>query len=227
MATNNQQPKEENSIETLNSHLTSAGDRIANNKKYIYMTVGIITLAAAFVLGYLFIYRNPHTNAAWEAYNAVEQAAMGNDSIAAAQYKNVADKYSSTDAGNIAYLNAAESLYNLKKYNEAADCIKKFSSKDEVLEANALALLGDCYVNLKKYDDALAAFQKSVRASNSNPQIAPRVLLKEAVVYIELKKYDKALECYETIKKDFPQFQLGNGISIDTYIAREKARAGK
>jgi len=227
MASEKHQPKEESTIEAINSQLTSAGDKIANNKKYIYWTVGIIAAVAAIVLGYIFIYHNPHTNSAWEAYNAVEQTAMGNDSIAAKQYKQVADKYSSTDAGNIAYLSAAESLYNLKKYKEAIDCLKEFSSNDNVLEANALTMMGDCYVNLKKYDDALSAFQKAIRASDANPQIASRILLKEATVYVELKKYDKALECYETIKNDFPQFQLGNGISIDTYIAREKARLGK
>lgn len=227
MASQQNQPQDETAIDNLNSHLTNAGEKIANNKKYIYWTVGIILVVAVFVISYLFIYRNPRTNAAWEAYNAVEMAAMGNDSVAAAQYKKVADQYSSTDAGKVAYLNAAESLYNLKKYNEAIECLKKFSTKDDVLEANAITLMGDCYVNLKKYDDAINCFQKAVRASDANPQIAPRVLLKEATVYIELKKYDKALECYEQIKADFPQFQLGNGVSIDAYIAREKARAGK
>lgn len=38
---------------------------------------------------YLFLYRNPQVNKAYEAYNEVEVKAMGNDSIAVAEYKKV------------------------------------------------------------------------------------------------------------------------------------------
>lgn len=41
------------------------------------------------------------------------------------------------------------------------------------------------------------------------------------------KKYDKALECYESISKDYPTFEPGNGTTIKAYIEREKARLGK
>ncbi len=227
MASKKNNTQEENAIESLNARLTGAGEHIANNKKVIYWTLGIILVVAASIFAYFYIYMGPRTTAAWEAYNAVELQSQGNDSIAAKEYKKVADKYSSTDAGNVAYLTAAESLYNIKDYAAAVDCLKKFSTKDEVLGANALILEGDCYVNLKKYDQAIDCFKKAVRKSNNNPQIAPRALLKQATVYTEQKKYGEALACYETIQKDFPQFQLGSGVSIDTYIEREKARSGK
>ena len=82
-------------------------------------------------------------------------------------------------------------------------------------------------MNLKKYDEAISAYQQAVRKADGNPQIVPRVLLKEANVYDEQKKYDKALECYTIIKKDYSDFRLGNGVDIDAYIARENARLGK
>ena len=152
---------------------------------------------------------------------------MGNDSIAATEYKKVADSYSGTDAGELAALSAAEAYYNFGKYKEAAACLEGFSTSEPVLGANALVLTGDCYVNLKQYDKALDYFKKALNKADKNPQIAPRVLLKEANVYDEQKKYDKALECYEQIKADYPQFEVGNGLGIDAYIAREKARLGK
>ena len=139
----------------------------------------------------------------------------------------MADQYGSTDAGNIAALSAAESYYNIGKYQEAINYLDKFETGDEVLGANALVLEGDCYVNLKKYDQALEYYQKAIRSANNNPQIVPRVLLKEANIYDEQKKYDKALECYTTIKEQYSDFQLGNGVEIDAYIEREKARLGK
>lgn len=228
MATENiKNPGEENAVDQLNSKLTSAGERLANNKKPLLWIIGIIVLCAAFVIGYLFIYRNPRLNEAAEAYSKVEMQTLGNDSVAAGEYAKVADKYGSTDGGNLAALSAAESYYNLGQYQKALDYLKKFSTKEKVLGANAQVLMGDCYVNLKKYNEAIDAFTGAVRKADGNPQIVPRVLLKEANVFNEQKNYAKSLECYETIKRDYPEFTLGNGLDIDAYIERAKARLGK
>lgn len=227
MSTNTNNEQDQTTIDKVNASLTGVGEKLADNKKYIYWAIGAILVAGCFTLSYLFIYRNPRLNNSFEAYNKVEMTAMGNDSVAAAEYKKVAEKYSGTDAGNLAALSAAESLYNIGKYQEAVKYLDKFSTRDEVLGANAEILKGDCYVNLKKYDDAVKAFAKAVDKADKNPQIAPRALMKEAVVFDELKKYDQALACYEQILRDYPRFQLGGGASIESYIEREKARLGK
>ncbi len=227
MAQDNKSNEELNGIENLDSHLKSASEKIADNKKIIYWCVGIVVVIGAFLAGYFFIYRNPQLNKSFEAYNQVELDAMGNDSIAAAKYRDVAKKYGSTDAGKLALLSAGEAYYNQGKYKEALESLKDFSCDDPILDANATILEGDCYVNLKKYPEALKCFQKAVSRAKGNPQIAPRALLKEAVIYDAQKKYADALKCYETIKTEYPEFQLGNGILIDAYIEREKARLGK
>lgn len=226
MASNNQQPEEKNTVEVLNENLTNVGRAVATNTRAIYVAFGALILIAALTLGYIYLIHNPNRDKAYEALNQVEITAMGNDSIAAAEYAKVADKYSGAPA-KLANLSAGEALYNLGKYKEAAERLEKFSSKDNVLQANAKALLGDCYVNLKQYDKAISAFNDAIKDCKANPQIAPRVILKKAVVFDAQKKYDKALECYESIEKDYPQFQLGNGMSIKAYIEREKARLGK
>lgn len=213
-------------IDKLNENLSSASVKIANNKKIIYWVLGVIVLAAGFVLSYFFIYRNPHLKGASEAYNQVELTAMGNDSVAAAEYKKVADKYTHTPAGHLAALEAAESFYDQGKYKEALECLDKASVGEKVLKANVEILKGDCYVNLKQYDKALDAFKKGIAAGDNNSQIVPRALLKCANIYDEKKEYAKALECYQQIKNDYPEFQLGT-IGIDAYIAREQARLGK
>ena len=113
------------------------------------------------------------------------------------------------------------------KYDEAVKYLKKFKTGDDVLMANAQILLGDCYVNLKKYDDAISAFKKACNTADDNVQIEPRALLKMANVYDAQKKYDKALDCYEEILEDYPNFTLGNGLTIEAYAERERARLGK
>ena len=226
MASHKDNHHDETAIDRMNTHLTDAGTKIAGNKKILLIAVGVILVVAAFVLSYLFIYKNPHVEKAFAAYNGVETQTL-NDSVAAAQYMEIADQYGSDDAGKLAALSAGEALYNQGRYEEAAQYLKKFSSKDDVLEANALVLTGDCYVNLENYDEALNYFQKAVRKANGNPQIVPRVLLKEANVYDAQGNYGKALECYQQIKNNFPSFQLGNGMEMDAYIARELARMGE
>ena len=226
MASQNQQQQDENAIEKMNSQLTEAGTKIANNKSVITWAVAAIVIVAVLIFGFIHFYQKPRNEKAFEAYNRVQTTSLGNDSIAAEQYKAVADKMGG-NAGNLAALSAGEALYNEGKYEEAIKYLSKFSCGDAVLEANVLVLTGDCYVNLKKYDDAIASFQKAVRKADGNSQIVPRVLLKEANVFDEQKKYDKALDCYQIIKKDYPEFRLGNGLDIDAYIAREQARLGK
>lgn len=224
---NKKETNETSTLDALNNNLGSATEKIAANKKVIFWCVGIVVVVAAFVLSYLFIYRNPKTNKAFEAYNAVEITAAGNDSVAAAEYKKVADANKGNNAGNLAALSAAESYYNLGKYKEALEYVNRFSSSDAVLEANALVLAGDCNVNLKKYDDAIAKYKKAIAKADKNEQIVPRVLLKMANVYDEQKKYADALDCYTEIQKQYPNYRIGNGIGIDAYVAREEARLGK
>ncbi|MDE6561553.1 MAG: tetratricopeptide repeat protein [Muribaculaceae bacterium] len=224
MASSNQNPEQPDQLEQINNRLTDLGRNIETNKKAMGIAMGAILVVACLTFAWLYLYKIPTNNKAMEAYNKVELSTFLNDSLSSAQYKKVADEYGSTAAGKLASLSAAQSYYNAGKYEDAAKYLNKFSSKDKVLDANAKVLLGDCYVNLKKYDEAISAFKDAVKKADGNPQIAPRALLKQAVVYDEQKKFSDALKCYETIKKDYPQFSLGNGISIDAYIEREKAR---
>ncbi len=228
MASNDKNPQEEaTGIENLNSHLTSAGEKIANNKKIIYWAVGIIAIIGAGLSAYFFLYRNPALNKSYEAYNQVELDAMGNDSIAAAKYMDVAKKYGNSYGGNLAYFDAGMAYYRQGKYKEALAALNEFSSEDEVLDANAAILRGDCNVNLNKYPEAIKCFEEAISRAKDNIEIAPRALLKEANVYSAQKKYADALKCYETIKTQYPEFKIGNGLTIDAYIEREKARLGK
>ena len=224
MASKKNQQQEETAIDKMHGHLTDAGTKVAENKKIIFIGLGIILVVAAFTLSYLFIYKNPHVEKAFDEYNMVEAQPLLNDSIAAAQYSAIAEKYESDQAGKLAALSAGEALYNEGRYEEAAQYLKKFSSNDDVLDANVLVLTGDCYVNMEKYDEALDFYNKAIRKAGGNPQIVPRVLLKEANVYDAQGNYGKALECYQTLKKNFPGFKFGNGVDIDAYIAREQAR---
>ncbi|MDD6228749.1 MAG: tetratricopeptide repeat protein [Bacteroidales bacterium] len=227
MANKKEKETEQTAVENLNSTLTNAGEKLAANKKVIFWTLGGIAVIAALVISYLFFYRTPHINRAYEAYNQVEIDAAGNDSIAAVKYQKVADANKGNTAGELAALSAAEAFYSQGNYKSAAEYAEKFSSDEPVLDANAKILAGDCYVNLKNYSKALELYKKAISKADGNPQIVPRVLLKEANIYDAQKNYQAAMDCYQQIQDEFPAFQLGNGMTVEAYIEREKARLGK
>ena len=143
------------------------------------------------------------------------------------EYAKVADKFSGSDVGNLAALQAAEAFYRQGNYEQAAKYLKGFSTKDDIMQAQANVLLGDSYVNIKKYDEAISAYDKALRLAAGNQQITPAVLWKKANIFDAQKKYQDALNCYKQIKDSYPTFSFGNGISIDAYIAREEARLAK
>lgn len=221
-----QQETEATAIDNLNESLTSAGQKIANNGKKILMITCGVAVVALLVIGYIFFIQKPKEAKSNDAFNNVELTAQGNDSIATAGYIKVADQYKGTVGGNLAALSAGEALYDQGKYQEAAKYLEQFKTDDEVMMANAQILLGDCYVNMKKYDEALGIYDHAIRTSGNNPEIAPRVLDKKARIYDEQKKYAEALECYQTIEKQYPRYQNG-GYPVAAYIAREEARLGK
>ena len=231
MASNKHKEEEATAIQNLNSHLTKAGEHVANNKKIIYISVGVIAVVAAFVLSYLFIYRNPRLQDSWAAYNKVllmqQKGEFASDSIAAGEFQKVATNFSSMPAGNVAALSAAVAYYNVKNYDAAIKLLEKIDLSEPNLESQSRALLGDCYVNKKEYSKAIDAFDQAVKAADGNPELVPNYIIKKANVYNAQKQYDKSLACYEQIKKEYPNYAFSNGLNIDFYIEREKAYAGK
>lgn len=225
MASNDTQKTGTNAVENLNEHLTQAGMKVQEHKKIILWVILGIILAGAFVIGYFFIYQNPRIEKSWDEYAKVEMQAMGNDSIAQAGYKKLVDKYGSTGAGPTAALQMGLTLYQQGKYEDALRYLKKADVGEPVLKASTTRTIGDCYVNLKKYDSAIEWFDKAISQADGNPQLVPVIMMKKANIYEEQKKYQQALDTYENIKEDYPEFNYGLG--MDAYIARAKARLGK
>lgn len=231
MASDKNKNQDRNVVENLNTHLTSVGEKVANNKKIIFIGIGIVAVVAAFVLSYLFIFKNPRTNNSWKAYDFVymqqQKQMLAGDTAVAKAYEKVANQFSSTDAGNIAKLSAAQAFYDAKNYDAAIKYLNKFDISEPQLKIAAKILLGDCYVNKKNYKEALSAYDNALGMADNNTEIAPYILFKEATIYDAQKKYGQAIECYEKIKNEYPDYVSPGQLSMDYYIEREKALSGK
>ncbi len=83
--------------------------------------------------------------------------------------------------------------------------------------------IGDAYVGLEKYGDALNYFEKA--AAQADNMFAASYLLKAGVVCEETGDNAKALSFYKQIKDKYPQSM--EGYDIDKYITRIESQEAK
>ena len=171
-------------------------------------------------LGYYYgIYRSGIDGASEMIGKADISLAQGNDSLALTQYQAVAAEYSNSVA-NRANLNAAILLYQEGKYQEALNSLNEYSLDDELIGAAAESLKGDCLVNLKKYDEAIATYDNAISVSADNDLYTPLFMMKKATVLSAQKKYADAAAIYQKIKESYPKYLMAYRVNIDKYIDR-------
>ena len=75
-------------------------------------------------------------------------------------FLDIIENYSGTDAANISYYSAGMAYYNLKKYAESIELLENFSSDDAILQSLSYTTIGDAFVQLNQFDDALNYYEK-------------------------------------------------------------------
>ena len=214
-------------LEEVNENLTSAAQRIEDNKKYINWALIAIAVLVLLAVGYIYGIRNPNIEDAKNAIGKADLAMIqGQKEEALKQYEMVAKKYSNKFAER-AHLNAAVLLYQDGKYDEAIKHLEAYTPNDKLVAPAAKSLLGDCYVNKKQYDKALAAYDKAISLSDKNEEYTPEFMIKKATVLHELKKYDEEIAIYEDIKDNYFTYRQNTGFDAEKYLERAKALAGK
>ena len=215
------------SIDDLNDSLTGISAKVQKNMKVLSIIGIVIALIVVAVIVYIFLVKKPAVN---KQNNAIAQAdremlMTGNDSIATAMYQKVAE--GSYDAANRAKLMAAIGLYNDGKYDEAIKYLKDYSAGDAIIGPAALSLLGDCYVNPDKLDDAIAAYKKAISKSGDNEYYTPLFMVKLAHIYHEQKKYADEADIYQQIVDKYPAYLQNSYFNIEKDLERAKQLAGK
>lgn len=220
MAKENKKNATRTSIDELNESLSSFEQRVEQNKKKVVWYIGGLIAIIAIGLGYYYgIYRSGIDGASEMIGKADISLAQGNDSLALAQYQAVAAEYSNSVA-NRANLNSAILLYQEGKYQEALNSLNEYSLDDELIGAAAESLKGDCLVNLKKYDEAIASYDNAISVSADNALYTPLFMMKKATVLSAQKKYADAAAIYQKIKESYPKYLMAYRVNIDKYIDR-------
>ena len=178
-------------------------------------------------VGYIYGIRNPNLQKAKDQIGTADLELMqGNEDQALKDFEKVAAEFSNKPAER-AHLNAAILLYKKGEYEKAAKHLEDFSPAGNLIGPASQSLLGDCYVNLKKLDKALAAYDKAISLAGDNEAYAPAFMIKKATVLHEQKKYADEAAIYQTIKDKYLMYAQTSGFNVDKYLERANALAGK
>jgi tetratricopeptide (TPR) repeat protein len=201
----------------LDETASKTEDFVAKNQKIIIGVVGAIALMTVGYLAYQkFVAAPKEDEAATEMFQAQQYFQQATDGVASdSLYKlslkgaegkfgfvDIADKYSGTDAGNLANYYAGIAYLNTGKYTEAIDYLGKFKSEDIVLSALAKGAIGDAYSQNKQPKEALEYYIKAVEA-NKNDFTTPRFLLKAGKTALAIGNKEDALKYFTDIKDNF------------------------
>ncbi len=215
---------------SLDETASKTEDWIAKNQKYIF---GIVAAVAIVTVGYVmyqkFIVQPKEDEAANEMFAAeqnFQKAVDGTTSdslfnlaLKGAEgkfgFKDIAEKYSGTAAGNLANYYAGISYLNLGKYAEAIASLEKFKSDDAILSVLAQGAIGDAYSQKKQPKEALEYYIKASEA-NKNDLTTPRFLLKAGQTSLALGNKADALKYFTEIKDKYESTPEGS--TIDALI---------
>ena len=214
-------------LEEVNESLSTTAQRIEENKKYINWALIAIAVIVLLAVGYIYGIRNPNLQKAKDQIGKADLELMqGNQDEALKKYEAVAAEFSNKPAER-AHLNAAIIQYEKGEYEKAAKHLEEYTTNGNLIGPASQSLLGDCYVNLKKLDKALAAFDKAISLAGDNEAYVPAFMIKKATILHEQKKYADEAAIYQTIKDKYPTFGQQTGFAIDKYLERANAIAGK
>ena len=225
MAKESKKQETRTSIDELNESLSGLEQRVEQNKKSVIWYAVALLVVIGLGLGYYYGKKSAKEDAGEMIGKADIELMQGNDSVALAQYQAVAAEYSNGVA-NRANLNAAILLYQKGNYEEALKAVENYDVEEELVGAASQSLKGDCLVNLKKYDEAVAAYDEAISVANGNELYAPVFMMKKATVLNAQQKYSEAAAIYQNIKDNYSKYVNAYRVNIDKYIDRSNYLAG-
>lgn len=122
---------------------------------------------------------------------------------------DIIDEYKFSNAANLAHFYAGVCYMKQGNYDAAILYLQDYSSNDLLVQPRAYSLIGDAYMELLKYDDAVKYYNKAA-GYEPNKFYTPNYLMKAAVAYEKLNQNDKAKEAYDKIITEFwdsPEYQ--------------------
>lgn len=134
-------------------------------------------------------------------------------------FLKIMDKYSGTNAANLASYYTGVCYLKLNDNNKAIKYLKKFSTDSKPIQARAYKLIGDAYGDLGQFKDALEYYKKSAHHFEKDQTSSAEALFLAAyLAQHSLNDSKEAIELYKELKEKFPKTQ--QGFDADNYLAQ-------
>jgi tetratricopeptide (TPR) repeat protein len=136
-------------------------------------------------------------------------------------FLEIIDDYGMTKSAKLAHYYAGIIYLNEGQFEEAISHLKKFKTKDALVQPMAQGAIGDAYMELGKTAEAADYYLKASKISE-NEFTTPVFLQKAAWAFEEAGNNAKALEAYDRIRVEFPR--SAEARDVEKYIARLKGQ---
>ncbi len=214
----------EESIVDVQEVYSKTEQYVEDNRNTLLIIAGIMVVLFAGYFAVTRLYLEPKNKEGmellwkaeyWFEIDSLDKALAGNEAYYGFEY--LADEYSGTDAGALASYYTGIIYLRNGEFQRAIDHLKDANLDDEIAGAVALGSIGDAYVELGNFSEALSYYGDAVSHSE-NILTAPIYLKKAGLIHEDTGKHEKALKNYQEIKEKYPKSTEAR--VIDSYIAR-------
>lgn len=137
---------------------------------------------------------------------------------------DIIDRYSGTDAANLAQYYAGVAYLKQKDYPNAIKHLDKFKGSKSILKPFSLGAIGDAFAQLGQDNDALSYYEQAFKA-NSNEFTTPKYLYKAALMAIKLNKNDLAKKYLDRIENEFKDSDIyDNALVLNGQVSVKAAK---
>ncbi len=192
------------------------------NGKLIYGCVICVLVLALCVLAYNRFILQPKKQQATEQMAQAERWFQAGEYQLALEgdenypgFEDIIDSYGSK-AGEAVYMYAGVAKLQTGEWEDAINLLKKYKGEDPILLARAQACIGDAYVELENYNEAIVWYKKAVKTTDN--AYAASYLLKAGIAAEAAGQPELALSFYKTVKDQWQN--APEAMEIDKYISR-------
>lgn len=182
-----------------------------------YVLGSVIAILVVYFSYIQFVW-NPGNEKSKDAYwVGLNHAVKDSVDLAIDELEPVVKKHNGKDGGELAQFILARQYMAKGEFKKAIEELEDVDVEDTYISVYKLGLQGDCYSELKNYEEAIELYIEAAE-KNENEKTSPEYLFKAGLVAEKLKDFEKATELYTRIKSNFLTFS--NTKAIDKYIAR-------
>ena len=197
---------------------------VEKNKQILIGIIAAIVIIVGGLYAYHVLVAEPNEEkASYLLSKGQDYFALGNYDIALNGDKtdfngfvNIAKKYSSTKAGNLANLYAGLCYAQKGDTKTAIKFLEEFKGQgDQMISPAAVAALGNCYAKAGDIDKAVSLLKEAAEKADNNT-LSPLFLIQAGELLESQNKVDDALTLYQTAKDKYPV--NAEAQQIDKYI---------